>query len=82
MDLVERLRNHEVHAVHDYDDDCIEAASAIDELILRLSSADESEVTLLKRVVLFEAALVELRDEILPHWSKREAISFINEALE
>ena len=28
-DLVHRLLNHEVHAVHDFDDDCAEAAKEI-----------------------------------------------------
>jgi hypothetical protein len=28
------------------------------------------------------ADMKELRDEIIPHWSKREAIIFIDEALE
>jgi chromosome segregation ATPase len=29
-DLIERLRNHERHAVHDYDDDCEEAANTLE----------------------------------------------------
>jgi len=31
-DIVERLRDHERHAVHDQDDDCAEAADAIEGL--------------------------------------------------
>jgi hypothetical protein len=31
-DLINRLRCHEQHAVHDYDDDCEEAANEIERL--------------------------------------------------
>jgi hypothetical protein len=42
-DLINRLRCHEQHAVHDYDDDCEEAANEIERLT--------AEVTRLRRNV-------------------------------
>ena len=54
-DLIERLREGYIDPT--VDEDLTEAADTIDELILRLSSTEESEKALLKRVVELEAAL-------------------------
>lgn len=53
------------------------------EEMIRLMSASSSGDILMARQRLIELteALKELRDEIIPNWSKREAIAFIDETL-
>jgi len=51
------------------------------ELGLMVTVTEESIFEYEDRIEELEAALQELRDEIVPNWSKREAVDFINKAL-
>ena len=66
-DIVKRLRDHERHAVHDQDDDCAEAADAIEGL-----ARDLHETRLLA------SRLTSKRDELAREIARVQAMGYVN----
>jgi hypothetical protein len=54
-DLINRLRCHEQHAVHDYDDDCEEAANEIERLTAEVSKYKEAYAVCARALVLCDS---------------------------
>ena len=77
-DLIERLRQASLHE-DSIEEEAIAEIERLEARCLKLYKANEKQY---ESIAKLQAVLVELRDEIIPHWSKREAISAINEALE